>query len=94
MSGVHNPLASILMSEKLNGSENFFDWYRTLKIILTCERIAYVLDSPLPKSFLDNASEEEREIFKKWKEDEERARCYMLVGMSKELQRQHEKLDA
>ncbi|XP_061341989.1 uncharacterized protein LOC133288281 [Gastrolobium bilobum] len=40
-------LRSILDANKLTGL-NFTDWYRNVKIILRSEKIAYVLDSPVP----------------------------------------------
>ena len=42
-------LRSILDNNKLKGP-NFLDWFRNMKIVLMVEKIAYVLNRPLPKS--------------------------------------------
>ena len=42
-------LRSILDNNKLKGL-NFLDWFRNMKIVLMVEKIAYVLNKPLPKS--------------------------------------------
>ena len=38
-----NPLHGILDANKLTGP-NFMDWYQNLRIVLTAEKIAYVLE--------------------------------------------------
>ena len=49
-------LRSILDTNKLT-KPNFLDWLRNLRIVLKVEKIAYVLDEPLPKSLAIDASE-------------------------------------
>ena len=50
-------LRSILDKNKLTGP-NFLEWIKNLRILLKVEKLAYVLDEPLPNSFVDDASEE------------------------------------
>ena len=45
-------LCSILDTNKLTGP-NFKDWYQNVKIVLRFEKIAYVLDSPIPIAFTE-----------------------------------------
>ena len=49
-------LRSILDTNKLT-KPNFLEWLRNLRIVLKVEKIAYVLDEPLPKSLAIDASE-------------------------------------
>ena len=79
-----NPLAKILDTNHLTGP-NFDDWLRNLKIILTSDKIAYVLDGPMPESLPEGSSEEELDILKEWQEADIKVRCYMLSSMSNEL---------
>jgi hypothetical protein len=87
-----NPLASILDANRLTGP-NFVDWLRNLKIVLTSERIVYVLDNPPPATLPEGASDEEKATWEKWTLDDVQAKCYMLASMSNELQKQHENMN-
>ena len=49
-------LRSILDANKLTDA-NFMDWLRNLRIFLKADRVAYVLDGPLPESPAIDASE-------------------------------------
>ena len=51
-------LRSILDANKLTGP-NYTDWLRNLRIVLTAEKIFYVLNSPVPETVPETASEEE-----------------------------------
>ena len=86
-------LRSILDANKLTGP-NYTDWLRKLRIVLTAEKLSYILNSPIPASVAATASEEEIATFKKWQDDASVVQCIMLASMSNELQRQHEKMDA
>ena len=61
-------LRSILDTNKLT-RPNYTDWLRNLRIVLTAEKLAYVLNSPVPANVAENAFEEEIATFKKWKDD-------------------------
>ena len=63
-----NPLRGIIDVNKLTGL-NFTDWLRNLKIVLRCEKLAYVLDVDDLKEPTANASEEEVVLYQAWKED-------------------------
>ncbi|KAB1216080.1 hypothetical protein CJ030_MR4G026974 [Morella rubra] len=86
-----NPLSRILDDNKLNG-QNFIDWKRNLLIVLTAEKIAYVLTKDEPKLALSDATEEENVSYDKWHEDDELAKCYILASMTNMLQKQCENL--
>ena len=86
-------LRSILEANKLTGA-NYIDWLRNLKIVLRSEKLAYVMDKPVPPSPARNASTAEHEAYLKHAEDMEVACCIMLASMTPELQKQHEHMDA
>ena len=85
-------LRDILDAKKLTGP-NYVDWLRNLRIILTQEKVSYILDVPAPDSLGKDASEEEKTTYKMWKDDSVTVKCIMLASMSNELQRQHEDMD-
>ena len=66
---------------------------RNLRIVLTQEKVSYILDSPAPDTIGEDAFEEERATFKMWKDDSVTVKCIMLVSMNNKLQRQHEGMD-
>ena len=72
---------------------NYIDWLRNLRIILTQEKVSYILDIPTPDKIGEDAFEEERAIYKMWKEDSMTVKYIMLASMSNELHRQHEDMD-
>ncbi|XP_042415804.1 RNA polymerase II C-terminal domain phosphatase-like 2 isoform X1 [Zingiber officinale] len=86
-------LHSILDTNKLTG-QNFLDWFRNLRIVLKVEKIAYVLEGPLPTSLADDATSDQLLAYQKHMIDSELASCIMLASMSPELQKQHEHMDA
>lgn len=88
-----NPQLDILLTNRLTGP-NFSDWLSNLRIVLTLEKIGYVLKSPVPEKLPDDASEEKRAAYQKWKDDDEKAVCCMLASMNCELQRQHESMES
>ena len=81
MAALTSLLKFILDKNMLTGP-NFSDWLCNLRIVFTCERIAYVFKETMPASVADDASKKKKKVFKKWNEDEAIAKCYMLAGMS------------
>ncbi|KAM1728872.1 hypothetical protein ACFX12_019334 [Malus domestica] len=91
---VGSTLAKILDKHCLEG-HNFLSWYRNVKILLTLEKIVYVLDKAPPHIPLSlEATEDERAKYDKHVEDDTQAKCYLLASMNEELQRQHEGMDS
>ena len=58
------------------------------------ERIAYVLDGPLPESPVVDASDEDQNTYQKHLDYNVIVACIMLASMSLELQKQHEAMTA
>ena len=69
------------------------DWLRNLKIILTQEKLSYILDIPKPQEVEDDATKEEVSTYRMWKNDSLTVKCIILASMRNELQRQHESMD-
>ncbi|KAB2632580.1 hypothetical protein D8674_028827 [Pyrus ussuriensis x Pyrus communis] len=91
---VGSTFAKILDKHCLEG-HNFPSWYRNVKILLTLEKIIYVLDKAPPDIPLGpEATEDERAKYDKHVEDDTQAKCYLLASMNEELQRQHEGMDS
>ena len=72
---------------------NHVDWLRNLRIVLTQEKVSYILDSPAPDTIGEDVSEEKRTTYKMWKDDNMTVKCIMLASMNNKLQRQHEDMD-
>ena len=85
-------LRGILDANKLTGP-NYVDWLRNLRIVLTQEKLSYILDSLDPIMIGEDASEEDIANYKMWKNDSTTVGCIMLASMSNELQRQHEGME-
>ena len=85
-------LRSILDTNKLTGP-NYMDWLRNLKIILSSEKISYILDTPGLNPLGDDATEEDMATYKIWQNDSLTVKCIILASMTNELQRQHESMD-
>ena len=62
-----NPLHGILDVNYLIGP-NYTDWLRNLRIVLTAEKIAYVLDIVMPKPE-EEASKDEIALYMKFIDD-------------------------
>ena len=90
MSGI--ALHNILEANKLTGP-NYNDWLRNVKMVLAIQKVAYVLETPLPV-ITEQSTANERAQADQWKQDELLAKCIILSSMSNELQRQHESLDS
>ena len=69
------------------------DWLRNLKIVLSSEKLAYILDIPSLSPLGDDATQEDRATYKMWQNDSLSIKCIILASMTNELQRQHESMD-
>ncbi|XP_024024485.1 uncharacterized protein LOC112092468 [Morus notabilis] len=76
-------LSSILNKHNLTG-ENFTDWKRNLKIILTFEKLNFVLNTPCPPEPPVDAPNEVFVAYQRWKDSDD------MASMSTVLQAQHE----
>ena len=85
-------LRSILDTNKLTGP-NYMDWLRNLKIVLSSEKLSYILDIPGLNPLEDDATEEDMATYKMWQNDFLTVKCIILASMTNELQRQHESMD-
>ena len=83
-----NPLANILDTHRLTKS-NYKDWLQNFKIVLNFEKLTHVLEQD-PLTLSARSSAEQRASLKKWMDEDNKARYYMLGSMSDELQHQHE----
>ena len=83
-----NPLARILDTHRLT-EPNYKDWLRNYKIILDSKKLSYILDQD-PPTLLVRPTVDQRASLKKWTDDDNKARYYMLDLMSNELKCQHE----
>ena len=85
-------LRSILNSNKLTG-QNYVDWLRNLKIVLSQEKLSYILDAHDPKPLENDATDEDKSTYKMWQNDSLIVKCIILASMNNELQRQHDSMD-
>ena len=85
-------LRSILDAHKLTGP-NFADWLQNLRIVLTSEKLDYVLNSLLSKAPVEDALFEEHREYQTWMDEANVAQCIMLASMNSEHQKQYEKMD-
>ena len=58
-------LRSILDNNKLIG-HNYVDWLRNLKIVLSLEKLFYILDTPSLNPLGDDATKEDMATYKMW----------------------------
>nr|XP_027101397.1 uncharacterized protein LOC113721934 [Coffea arabica] len=86
-------LCTILTDCKLNDT-NFLDWHRNVLIVLTHEKIEYVLDGPMPQEPEPTAPAAVRNAYKKHKDDNMEASCIMVASMTPQLQQQHMNMGA
>nr|XP_027124246.1 uncharacterized protein LOC113740935 [Coffea arabica] len=86
-------LRTILTDCKLNDT-NFLDWHRNVLIVLTHEKIEYVLDGPMPQEPEPTAPAAVRNAYKKHKDDNREASCIMIASMTPQLQQQHMNMGA
>ncbi|GAV66178.1 hypothetical protein CFOL_v3_09688 [Cephalotus follicularis] len=81
----------ILEKNQLTGP-NYVDWLWNVRKVLNSEDIEYVLEAPMPALPVEDASIEDRAIYKKWVADEKKVRSYLMASMSNALQVQHESI--
>ena len=85
-------LRSILDVNKLTGP-NYVDWLRNLKIVLSQEKLFYILDTPTLEPLGEDDSQEDKTTFMMWQNDSLTVKCIILASMTNELQRQHESME-
>ena len=64
---------------------NFLVWFKNLKIVLRPEKIAYVLNRPLPQSLPIDASDSDPRAYQKHIADNEIASLIVLTFMTTKL---------
>ena len=87
-----NPIISILANEQLSG-ENFVKWKSNMNIILLCDNYKFVLTEECPPVPAGNATRNVREAYDRWIATNNKARCYLLAGMSDVLRAKHENME-
>jgi hypothetical protein len=86
-----NALSLILTKSQLVG-ENFINWKRNLIIVLTAEKLKYVLTEPCSPKPTRQSTPEQKESYEKWVSSDEMARCYILGSISNVLQQKHKNI--
>ncbi|KAL0405516.1 UNVERIFIED_CONTAM: hypothetical protein Slati_3865500 [Sesamum latifolium] len=86
-----NPLSMILETNKFNGT-SYNVWLRNLRIIFDFENQGYVLNKPPPSALPEDSSPEEHLTFEKWHEDNRKVCNIILASMSKDIQKQYDRL--
>ena len=88
-------LGPFLEKEKLktNGS-NFMAWFRTLRILLTPHKMAYVLEAPIGDAPTDTATEDDKKVYQSKLEDSAFLQSGMLYAMEADLQKRFETMSA
>jgi len=82
---------AFLEKEKLKASgSNFNDWHRTLRIILTGCKKAFVLEAELGDAPHEKASDDEHNVFQSRKDDYMIVQCAILTSLEPELQKRFE----
>ena len=79
-----NPLARILEINRLIDN-NFKDWSKNLKIVLTSKKLSHVLDQD-PIVLPNHPTTKQKTTFEKWMDEDSRIKCYVLASISNELQ--------
>ncbi|KZT93178.1 hypothetical protein F511_45986 [Dorcoceras hygrometricum] len=90
MVSMKNPLAAILDSNRFNGL-NYQDWLRNLNLVLASEKLLYTIEKCPPEETPADIIPEELITLNQWRDDEVKARCYVMASMSNEMQRRFEK---
>ncbi|KAK6160425.1 hypothetical protein DH2020_003806 [Rehmannia glutinosa] len=86
-----HPLSMILSKNQLVG-ENYIDWKRYLMIVLTAEKLKFMLIEPCPIVLTGESSAEQNEAYDKWTHSDEMARCYILGSISNVMQQKHQSM--
>ena len=82
---IFNPIINFLSLEQLTG-ENYAKWKINMNLVLINGDYKFVLLEECPPKPTTNAPRAAKEAFDRWV----KANCYILVGMSKLLRKQHE----
>ena len=82
----HLSLRSVLEKDKLSGT-NFLDWYRNLRIVRRHEKKLYVIEEPLPELPASDATNADKNAYKKHQDDALDASYLMLATMNFKLQK-------
>ncbi|KZV55316.1 hypothetical protein F511_18848 [Dorcoceras hygrometricum] len=90
MVSMKNPLAAILDSNRFTGL-NYQDWLRNLNLVLASEKLLYTIEKCPPEETPADISPEELITLNQWRDDEVKARCYVMASMSNEMQQRFEK---
>src|SRR5215813_8985828 len=80
-SAMVSPIISILSNDKLIG-ENYIKWKSNMNAVLVCKDLKFVLTEECPPEPAINTSQAIRDAHQKWVKANEKARCYLLAGMS------------
>ena len=84
-----NSFSLILTKNQLVG-ENYKDWKRNLMVVLTAEKLKFVLTEPCPSMPNEESTPQQKEAYMKWQSSNEMARCYILGSISNVLQQKYE----
>ena len=87
-----NPIIKILATETLTG-ENFVKWKSNMNIVLVCENFKFVLTEECPPRPHAKSSVNVAEAYDRWQNANNKARCYLLAGMSDVLRCKHETVE-
>ena len=79
----------ILSNEKLTG-DNYVKQKSNMNAVLVCEDLKFVLAEECPPEPVRNASQAIRDTRQRQVSANEKARCYLLAGMSEVLAAKHE----
>ncbi|KZT76112.1 hypothetical protein F511_46863 [Dorcoceras hygrometricum] len=90
MVSMKNPLAAILDSNRFIGL-NYQDWLHNLNLVLASEKLLYTIEKCPPEETPADISPEELITLNQWRDNEVKARCYVMASMSNEMQRRFEK---
>ena len=79
-------LRSILESNKLT-SPNYINWLQNVKIILRSEKLTYVITEPVSPEPAANATQVQRNAYRKHMDDMNIVYSIMLASINSELQK-------
>src|SRR3954468_2854300 len=78
---------AFLEKEKLkNNGSNFADWFCNLRIVLNAGQLTYVLDAPLGDPPAEDATDDEKNVFRTRKNQYSKVQCDILYGLESELE--------
>ena len=84
-----NLLIKLLDTNKLKGSENYFEWTMNIRLVLEYEKLGYVTKNSLPVDIDPESTPEERRTFEIWKDDNLKVKSYILGSMVPDFLRQY-----